>query len=219
MSDAVILGRKIGMDSVFGDDGEYIPVTVIEAGPCKVVQVKTQENDGYEAVKLAFLPKKAQRTTKPQLGEFKKAGIDPHYHMREFRGFDVAAYKPGDEVRVDRFHPGDVISVAGHAKGRGFAGGVKRHHFSGGPKSHGQSDRHRAPGSLGQSSYPSRVFKGIRMAGHLGTQRVTLKNLTVAKVIPEKNLLLVRGGVPGAPRSIVEIRVMRPAPAPAEAGS
>jgi large subunit ribosomal protein L3 len=219
MANAVILGRKLGMDSVFGEDGSYIPVTVIEAGPCKVVQVKTQEKDGYEALKLAFLPKKPTRTVKPQLGEFAKAGVEPHYHLREFRGVDVASFNPGDEILADRFREGDVVTVSGRSKGRGFAGTVRRHGFAGGPKTHGQSDRWRAPGSIGQSSYPSRVFKGMRMAGHMGTNRVTVKNLQVVKVITERNLVLVRGAVPGSTNGIVEVRVTRPAPEKAETGS
>ena len=211
MIKGAILGRKLGMDSIFDAEGNYIPVTVIEAGPCKVLQIKTQEKDGYEAVKVAFLPKKPQRTSKPQLGEFKAAGVDPHYHLREFRALEGGPYSVGDSVSVEQFAEGDRVMVTATSKGRGFAGGVRRHGFSGGPKTHGQSDRHRAPGSIGQSSYPSRVFKGMRMPGRMGNHRVSVKNLRVVQVLPEKNLLLVRGAVPGPLKGIVEIRKLHAA--------
>ncbi len=202
-----LLGRKIGMTRIFGEDGTHIPVTVIEAGPCFVSQIKTPEKDGYSAVQLGFLAKKEKRTTKPLLGHFKKANLKPMRILREFRDFDIGKeIKLGDQIGVEVFEPGDIIDVSGSTKGRGFQGVVKRHGFHGGPKTHGQSDRLRAPGSIGQSSYPSRVLKGLKMAGHMGNRRVTIKNLIVVKVIPEQNLLLVRGGVPGSVNSILEIK-------------
>lgn len=202
-----LLGRKLGMTRIFSEDGHNIPVTVIEAGPCFVSQIKTPEKDGYSAVQLGFMEKKEKRTTKPLLGHFAKANLKPLRYLREFRDFDLGKeLKLGDEIGVEIFEPGDVVDVSGRSKGRGFQGVVKRHRFGGGPKTHGQSDRYRAPGSIGQSSFPSRVLKGLRMAGHMGNRRVTIKNLVVVKVIPEQNLLLVRGGVPGAVNSIVEIK-------------
>lgn len=206
MVKAAILGRKIGMDSVFDDQGNYLPVTVIEAGPCKVLQVKSKDSDGYDAVRVAYLEKKESRTRKPQLGEFKKAGLAPHYFIREFRGLE-GEFNVGDEIKADAIQEGDTVNVSGHSKGRGFSGGMRRHGFSGAQITHGQSDRQRSPGAIGQASTPSRVFKGLRMAGHYGTDRVTTKNLSIVKVLPEKNLVLVKGAVPGARNGLVEIRV------------
>ncbi|HHM24375.1 MAG TPA: 50S ribosomal protein L3 [Bacteroidetes bacterium] len=202
-----LLGRKLGMTRVFSEDGQNIPVTVIEAGPCFVSQIKTPEKDGYSAVQLGFLEKKEKNATKPLLGHFKKANVKPLRVLREFRDFDIGKeLNLGDQIGVEVFEPGDIVDISGRSKGRGFQGVVKRHRFGGGPKTHGQSDRHRAPGSIGQSSFPSRVLRGLRMAGHMGNRRVTVKNLVVVKVIPEQNLLLVRGGVPGSVNSIVEIK-------------
>lgn len=206
MSMTGILGKKIGMTSIFDDKGEMIPCTVIEAGPCVVTQIKTKERDGYDALQLGFEVKNERSVNKPMQGHFKRSNTKAHRILREFRGFDVAKYQTGVEVKVDTlFAQGDVVSVAGTSKGRGFQGVVKRHHFGGGSKTHGQSDRVRAPGSIGSSSYPSRVFKGMRMAGRMGGERVTVKNLRVVKVIPESNLLLVKGSVPGHNNSYVEI--------------
>lgn len=201
-----ILGKKIGMTSVFDDKGESLPCTVIEAGPCYVAQIKTKEKDGYEALQLGFDDKKERLSTKPAIAHFKKAGLTPKRFVREFKGFDITKFQPGAEVRVDAlFAKGDIVSIAGRSKGRGFQGVVKRHHFGGGSRTHGQSDRERAPGSIGSSSYPSRVFKGMRMAGRMGGERVTVKNLRVIQVIPESNLLLVYGSIPGHNNSYVEI--------------
>lgn len=201
-----IIGKKIGMTSIFDDKGEVVPCTVIEAGPCYVVQVKTMTRDGYEAIQVGFGETKEQLITKPELGHFTRASVKPSRHLREFRGFDVSKFKPGDEIKVDAvFAQGDTVSVAGTSKGHGFQGVVKRHHFGGGSRTHGQSDRERAPGSIGSSSYPSRVLKGQRMAGRMGGERVTVKNLRVVRVIPESNIILVRGSVPGHNNSIVEI--------------
>jgi len=199
-----LLGKKIGMTRVFDPKGSPKVATVIEAGPCKVVQVKTKDKDGYDAVQLGFQQQKEKRTTKPMLGHFKKAGAAPQRVLREFRDFE-ATVKAGDEIRVDIFKEGERIHVTGISKGRGFMGVVKRHKFSGGPKSHGQSDRVRAPGSIGSSSFPKRVFKGLRMAGRMGFDRVTVRNMEILKVVPERNLILVKGGVPGARNTILEI--------------
>ncbi len=200
-----ILGKKIGMTSIFDEKGESIPCTVIEAGPCVVTQIKTKEIDGYEAVQIGFGERK-RNVTKPLEGHFKKAGVSPKYLLREFTDLDIAQYKPGSEIKVDALlAKGDVVSVAGRSKGRGFQGVVKRHHFGGGFRTHGQSDRERAPGSIGSSSYPSRVFKGMRMAGRMGGERVTVKNLRVVGVIAESNVVLIQGSVPGHINSYVEI--------------
>ncbi|MBI5214797.1 MAG: 50S ribosomal protein L3 [Ignavibacteriae bacterium] len=201
-----ILGKKIGMTSVFDEKGRMIPCTVIEAGPCFVTQIKTKETDGYEAVQLAFDEKRERSVNKPEKGHFDKAGLKAKKVVKEFKGFDLSQFKLGDEIKVDSlFSSGDVISVTGTSKGRGFQGVVKRHHFGGGFRTHGQSDRERAPGSIGSSSYPSRVFKGMLMAGRMGGEKITVKNLTVVKVIPESNLLLVQGSVAGHNNSYVEI--------------
>ncbi len=205
-----ILGKKIGMTSVFDEKGESIPCTVIEAGPCTVTQVKTKERDGYEALQLGFQEKKERLVSKPARGHFARGGVTPKRILREFRGFDVAKYQPGSVVKVDElFAKGDIVSVQGTSKGRGFQGVVKRHHFGGGYRTHGESDRERAPGSIGSSSYPSRVFKGMRMGGRMGGERVTVKNLRVVQVIAESNLLLVYGSVPGYNNSYVEIHKER----------
>jgi len=194
------------MTSVFDEKGESVPCTVIEAGPCFVTQIKTKERDGYEAVQIGFLEKKERLVNKPLIGHFKKASVAPKRYIREFRGVDVSKFQVGAEVKIDTvFAQGDIVSIAGTAKGRGFQGVVKRHHFGGGFKTHGQSDRVRAPGSIGSSSYPSRVFKGMRMAGRMGGDRVTVKNLKIVRIIPESHLLLVYGSVPGYNNSLVEI--------------
>jgi len=201
-----LLGKKIGMIRYFDASGAPKVATVIEAGPCFVVQVKTKEKDGYNAVQLGFIEKKPKSVTKPLLGHFQKSNVPPCRILKEFRDFSLEV-KPGDQIRVDTiFSPGDVVHVTGRSKGRGFTGVVKRHGFAGGPRTHGQSDRVRAPGSIGASSFPKRVFKGMRMAGRMGNEQKTIRNLKVLEVIPERNLLLVHGGVPGARNSIVEIR-------------
>lgn len=201
-----ILGKKLGMTSLFDDNGQAIPCTVIEAGPCYVTQVKTKERDGYDAVQLGFDERKERLTPRPMKGHFGRSGVKPMRLLREFRNVNGTEMKPGAEVRVDVFHQGDIVSVTGKSKGRGFQGVVKRHHFGGvGMTTHGQSDRVRAPGSIGSSSFPSRVFKGMRMAGRMGHERVTVKNLTVVKVVPESNLLIVKGSVPGPINCYLEI--------------
>ncbi len=201
-----LLGKKLGMTNVFDEKGNSITVTVIEAGPCPVTAVRTKERDGYEALQLGFGEKPERIVTKPMKGHFAKAGVKPARIVREFRGFDIASFKPGDVLNVDKvFAVGDVISVAGTSKGKGFQGVVKRHHFGGGLVTHGQSDRLRAPGSVGASSYPSRSFKGLRMAGRMGGKRSTTRNLTVVRLIPDSNLILVRGSVPGPTNGYLEI--------------
>jgi large subunit ribosomal protein L3 len=199
-----IIGTKVGMTQVFDPEtGVVTPVTVIEAGPCPVVQVKTVETDGYEAVQLAFEGVAERKVTKPELGHLKKAGVGAHRHLVEFRGRSELVV--GESVTVEAFQPGDPIKVAGIGIGKGFAGTIKRHRFHRGPKSHG-SHNIRKPGSVGASATPSRVFKGVRMAGRLGGKRVTQVGLKVHEVDPERNLLLVRGAVPGPKNGIVEIR-------------
>lgn len=202
-----LISKKIGMTRLFDESGNAIAVTVLQTGPCDVIQIKTKEKDGYSAVQLGFGDRKEKKTSKPQAGHFAKAKVGPKKILKEFRDFDLdESLKVGDTLTVDLFSVGEIVKVTGISKGKGFAGGVKRHNFRGGPRSHGQSDRHRAPGSLGQSSYPSRVFKGMRMAGRMGGERVTVKNIEVVKVDASNNILLVKGAVPGANNSIVLIR-------------
>ncbi len=198
-----ILGRKLGMTQLFTDNGKCIPVTVVEAGPCCVVQVKTIEKDGYNAVKVGFIEtKKTSRVPKPVLGIFKKAGLPVFKILKEF---PMTGLNVGDFIKTDIFNKGDNISVSGISKGKGFQGVMKRHKFKGGPASHG-SMFNRAPGSIGASSFPSRVWKGLRMAGHMGNERVTVRNLTIVDIRHDLNLILIKGAIPGAENSIVEIR-------------
>ena len=201
-----LIGKKIGMTSVFSADGKNVPCTVIEAGPCVVTQIKSVDNDGYEAVQLAFDEKREKSTTKPLKGHFKKAGTTPKRKLVEFDKFEKEL-KAGDTLSVaDLFEEGIFVDVTGLSKEKGFQGVVKRYNFKGvGDATHGQHNRLRAPGSIGASSYPSRVFKGMRMAGHMGDERVTIQNLRVLKVIPENNLLLIKGSVPGARNSYLII--------------
>jgi len=196
-----IIGRKIGMTQVFGEDGKVAPVTAIEVGPCFVTQIKRAEKEGYDAVQLGF--GEAKRLNSPQKGHLKKVGMLKH--LREFEASDIASIQVGQRVDVSIFKPGDLVDVTGISKGKGFAGVVKRHHFAGGPKTHGQSDRHRAPGSIGATTTPGRVFKGLRMAGHMGNERVTVRHLRVIEADAERNLLLVRGAVPGARNGLITI--------------
>lgn len=193
------------MTSVFSADGKNVPCTVIEAGPCVVTQVKTVETDGYEAVQLGFQEKKEKNTTKPLMGHFKKAGVTPKRHLAEFKNFDTQL-NLGETVNVELFNDTAFVDVIGTSKGKGFQGVVKRHHFGGvGQQTHGQHNRARKPGSIGACSYPAKVFKGMRMAGQMGGNRVTVQNLQILKVIAEHNLLLVKGSVPGCKNSIVLI--------------
>ena len=201
-----ILGKKIGMTELFDENGELIPVTVVEAGPCPVVQVKTKDRDGYEAIQVGFGDLRPQRVNRPLKGIFDKAGVSPKKVLHEFRTESDEAYEVGQVIEVSAFQAGDQVHVTGTSKGKGFQGVVKRHHFHGGPKTHGQSDRHRAPGSIGASSYPSRVFKGMRMAGRMGNKRVTVKNLHVVEADSERNVLLIQGAVPGPKGGLLIIR-------------
>ena len=202
---SAILGRKLGMTSVFTEDGNFVPCTVVEAGPCPVVQIKTKDNDGYDAVQIAYDEIPERKVNRPRAGHFAKNEVMPHRHLKEFKQL-VGQAENGDVLTVESFANGDTIKVSGNGKGKGFQGVMRRHHFSGvGMSTHGQSDRPRAPGSIGQSSYPSRVMKGTRMAGRMGGKRVTVRNLTVLQVIPEENLLIIKGSIPGAMNSVVEI--------------
>lgn len=200
-----LIGKKIGMTSVFSADGKNVPCTVIEAGPCVVTQVKTSKVDGYEALQLGFQEKKEKHTTKPLMGHFKRAGVTPKRHLAEFKDFDQV-FNLGDTINVSLFSDEDFVDVIGTSKGKGFQGVVKRHGFGGvGQSTHGQHNRARKPGSIGACSYPAKVFKGMRMGGQLGGDRVTVQNLKVLKVIEEHNLLLIKGSVPGCKGSIVII--------------
>ncbi|MGB7062666.1 MAG: 50S ribosomal protein L3 [Candidatus Zixiibacteriota bacterium] len=201
-----IVGKKIGMTRVFNQEGQAIAVTVIEAGPCPVVQVKTKEREGYDAIQLGFGEKRKKLFTQPLLGHFIRAKVEPKRILKEMRTENSDKFKTGQELKVDLFSVGEKVSVTGISKGLGFQGVVRRYKFRGGPKTHGQSDRLRAPGSIGGSSYPSRVFKGQRMPGRMGGEKLTIKNLEVVGVDAEKNLLLLKGAVPGKRNSYLTIR-------------
>lgn len=201
-----ILGKKIGMTQIFTDTGELIPVTVIEATPSVVVQKKNVENDGYDALQLGFLEKKLTKVNKPLQGHFKKASDKAFYYLREISFDNIDQYQVGQEIRAaELFKEGDIVDVVGTSKGKGFQGVMKRHNFKGGRATHG-SMFHRAPGSAGSSAYPSRVWKGKRYPGHLGNERVTVQNLKIVKIIEDKNLILIKGAVPGAVNSLVIIK-------------
>ncbi len=203
---AGLLGKKLGMSNIFTADGNRVPVTMIEVGPCKVTNVRTVERDGYTAIQLGYGEKKESKTIKPVLGYFKKHNLTISRTLKEFRLDDVSSYKIGDELTTSFFTEGEFIKVRGLSKGKGFQGVMKRHGFGGvGGTTHGQSDRLRAPGSIGSSSYPSRVFKGQRMAGRQGYENVTVQNLKIVKIVPEKNIILVKGAVPGSINSILEL--------------
>ena len=200
-----LIGKKIGMTQIFDEKGNVIPVTVVEAGPCVITQKKTIENDGYEAVQVGFQDQKESRVNAPLAGHFKKAGVTPKRHLAEFKGYETEL-NLGDVLTVDLFADTSYVSVTGTSKGKGFQGVVKRHNFGGvGQATHGQHNRARKPGSIGACSYPAKVFKGLRMGGQMGNARVTTHNLQVLKVIPEHNLLVIKGSVPGYNGSIVII--------------
>ncbi len=195
-------GKKIGMTQIFREDGRVVPVTVIQAGPCVVTQVKTKETDGYEAVQLGF--GEVKRRNKPLSGHLKNSRLSRY--LREVTADDTSEYEVGQTIGVDIFQAGEKVDIIGRSKGRGFAGVMKRWGFAGGPRTHGQSDRARAPGSIGGGTTPGRVYKGMKMGGHMGNRRVTVKGLEIVEVDTERNLLLVKGGIPGAPNSLVQIR-------------
>jgi large subunit ribosomal protein L3 len=205
-----IIGRKAGMTHIFGKEGEFIPVTVVQADPCPIVQIKTKEKEGYNALQLAFGHKRKSLFNKPISGHFEKAKVEPRRVLKEFREdkFDKL-FETGQEIKVDLFSVGEKVDITGISKGLGFQGVVRRHKFRGGPTTHGQSDRVRAPGSVGASSYPSRTFKGQRMAGRMGNERVTVRNLEVVGVDAEKNILLVKGAVPGKKNSVLLVKKLK----------
>jgi large subunit ribosomal protein L3 len=207
-----ILGEKLGMTQIF-DDARAIPVTVIKAGPCFVAQVKTQERDGYEALQLAYAEPRRKGLSKPMAGHFDTHGGKPGRHVVEIRTDDAASYSPGQEIRADIFEPGERADVVGVSRGKGFAGTMKRHGFSGLGASHGTERKHRSPGAIGACATPSRVFKGTRMAGQMGNERVTVLNLEVVLVDTERNLLLLRGAIPGPTGGLVMVRSSAKAPA------
>lgn len=201
-----IIGRKVGMTQVFEESGKAVPVTVIQAGPCPIVQVKTKEKDGYQAVQLGFGEQKISRTNSPKRGHLEKAGVDPVRVLREFRVRSLEGMASGNVVDASIFSAGELVDVTGTSKGRGFSGVVKRWNFAGGRKSHGGEQDLRRPGSIGASATPSRVFKGKRMAGRYGAKRHTVQNLSVVRVDPGRNLLVLKGGVPGPPNGLLLIR-------------
>jgi len=200
-----IIGKKVGMTQMFPEDGRLVGMTAIEAGPCVVTQVKTEAKEGYNAVQLGF--SEAKKLNQPEKGHLKK--LKQYRHLREFRVDDAASIQVGQVVDATVFKAGDIVDIIGTSKGKGFAGVVKRHHFAGGPKTHGQSDRHRAAGSVGANTSPGRVLKGLRMAGHMGDARVTVRNLEVIKTDAQRNVILVKGAVPGARNGLLLIKKSR----------
>ena len=214
-----ILGRKLGMTQIWDDDNRIVPVTVIEAGPCRVVQLKTPERDGYAAVQLAYGDTKAQRLSKPELGHLRKADAPPVKHLAELRVADLAGFEVGQVLGADVFGAGERVDVTAISKGKGFAGGMQRHNFKGQGASHGNHKKHRSPGSVGACATPARVFKGTRMAGQYGNERVTTLNLEVVEGDAERGLLLVKGAVPGPNGGLVFVRNAVKKPAPTNAGS
>ncbi len=202
---SALLGKKIGMTNVFSSDGKLVPVTVVQAGPCVVTQIKTKEVDGYNAFQLGFDEKKVEKLTKPIAGHLKKTTDKGFRVLREFRTDDLGEVEPGAVLGIDVFAIGDKVNISGISKGRGFQGTIKRHGFSRGPETHG-SRNHRKPGSIGNSAWPGRVFKGKKLPGHMGTNRETVKNLTIVDIKHEDNLLLVKGAVPGFKTGILEVR-------------
>jgi len=200
-----MIGKKLGMTRIFDDKGNDVQVSVIQTGPCFVTEIRTKDRHGYDALQLGFEEKREKSVKQPERGHFKKSGVKPMRYLREFRTFDVSQFQLGQEIKADIFQVGEEVKVIGVSKGKGFQGVVKRHNFGGGSVTHGQSDRTRAPGSVGGSSYPSRVFKGTRMAGRMGNARVTVRNLKVVRVDAENNIVMVRGGIPGARNGMVLI--------------
>jgi large subunit ribosomal protein L3 len=209
-----IIGKKLGMTRLFSQEGDIVPVTVIEAGPCPIIQRKTKEKDGYDALQVGFLPKKPNRVNRPLTGHLKKSGKGAFYFLKELRVDEVDPYELGQEIAVDIFQPGDLVDVAGTSKGRGFSGVMKRHGFRGAPGSHGTHEYSRHGGSIGAAADPSRTFKGKKMPGHFGNQRVTVQNIEVVEVRPQQNLIFLKGAVPGWRDGIVTIRQAKKGAAP-----
>ena len=201
-----ILGTKLGMTQIFDESNRVVPVTVVEAGPCVVTQIRTVENDGYNAIQIAYAEIDPRKAKKPQAGHFKKAGVTPRRHMAEIRMDDVSGYEVGQDVTVDIFEGIDFVDVTGTSKGKGFAGGMKRHGFSGQGASHGNQAAHRRVGGIGACATPGRVFKGTRMAGRMGSDRVTTQNLKIQKIDTEANLLIIKGAIPGARGGLVTVK-------------
>ncbi len=200
-----ILGKKIGMTTIFSDDGRQLPCTVVEAGPCRVIQVKTVDNDGYSSVQLGFGETKANKVNRPLKGHFEKVGVKPKKYLKEFRDFKQD-FEIGQELTVEQFRKGDKVKISGKSKGKGFQGVVKRHGFHGvGMMTHGQSDRQRHGGSIGQSSDPSKVFKGVKMPGRMGGDKVSIRNIEVIDILPDQNIILLKGSIPGHKNSVLEI--------------
>jgi large subunit ribosomal protein L3 len=204
-----VLGTKLGMTQVWDENNKVIPVTVVQVSPNVITQIRTQDNDGYDAIQIAAGPIDPRKVTKPLKGHFEKAGVTPRRHITEIRTSDASSYEVGQEINADVFEPGTVVDVVGTSKGKGTAGVMKRHNFSGVGASHGAHRNHRKPGSIGASATPSRVFKGMRMAGRMGNERVTVMNLTVHAVDAERNLLLIKGAVPGPKGRLVFVRTAR----------
>jgi len=204
--DKAIIGKKVGMTQIFDENGKVIPVTVVEAGPCVIVQMKTEERDGYTSIQLGFQDVKERKLTKPELGHIKKAGVAPKKHLKEFRLSDTSAMNVGDELKADVFAEGDKVDVTGTSKGKGYAGVIKRHGAGRTPTSHGGGPVHRHAGSMGSGTDPSRIFKGKMGAGHMGAEQVTVQNLDVVKVDPELNMIAVRGAIPGPKGGIVYLK-------------
>jgi large subunit ribosomal protein L3 len=201
-----IIGRKLGMTQIFLEDGSVVPTTIVEAGPCTVIQKKTREKDGYNALQLGFFPKNSQRVNKPLSGHFKKAGVGPYRHLKEFRLETTEGFELGQEITLNLFKPGDVVDVTGLSKGKGFTGVMKRHGFHGSPGSHGTHEYFRHGGSVGSAAYPHHTFKGLKMPGHHGNRRVTLQNIKILDVKEDQNLILLKGGIPGSRHGWILIR-------------
>jgi len=201
-----IIGRKLGMTQIFLDDGSVVPVTVVEAGPCPVIQKKTKEKDGYDALQLGFLPKNNQRVNKPLSGHFKKVGVGPTYYLKEFRVEDGEQMGEGQVVTLNLFKPGDVVDVTALSKGKGFTGVIKRHGFHGSPGSHGTHEYFRHGGSVGSAAFPHHTFKGLKMPGHHGNRKVTIQNIKIVDVKEDQNLILLKGGIPGSRHGWILIR-------------
>lgn len=201
-----ILGKKLGMTQIFDENGVAIPVTIVEAGPCYVTQKKIKDRDGYDAIQIGFGDLREKKLNKPMAGHLKKSGSPALKYLREFQVADPESYEEGQKIDASVFNVGDKVDVTGVSKGKGFAGVVKRHNFNGGPKTHGQSDRWRAPGSVGAGSTPGRVFKGVRMAGRMGNSQVTVQNLRIALVDSDKNLIAIKGAIPGGKNGLIIIR-------------